>query len=166
MKNILIFLILLIGFNSNAQNIFFRGIIYEHNSKTNTGKLKPIQNAQVIIPFSVPTTTDNSGKFKTETDGYKNGQSTKINIKKTGYEVVNIKELDNVVAGSLDEVKVYMAPQNLLYEAQLKYYNLAKKSVENSYDSKMNKLLADLNKNKILFKNNKENFDNYIKLFY
>ena len=165
MKNILIFLILLIGFNSNAQNIFFRGIIYEHNSKTNTGKLKPIQNAQVIIPFSVPTTTDNSGKFKTETDGYKNGQSTKINIKKTGYEVVNIKELDNVVAGSLDEVKVYMAPQNLLYEAQLKYYNLAKKSVENSYDSKMNKLLADLNKNKILFKNNKENFDNYIKLF-
>lgn len=165
MKNILIFLILLIGFNSNAQNIFFRGIIYEHNSKTNTGKLKPIQNAQVIIPFSVPTTTDNSGKFKTETDGYKNGQSTKINIKKTGYEVVNIKELDNVVAGSLDEVKVYMAPQNLLYEAQLKYYNLAKKSVENSYDSKMNKLLADLNKNKILFKDNKESFNNYLKSF-
>lgn len=165
MKKILISLVLLIGFNLSAQNIFFRGVIYEHNSKTNTGKLKPIQNAQVIIPYSIPTTTDNSGKFKTETDGYKNGQSTKINIKKIGYEVVNSKELDNVIAGSLDEVKVYMAPQNLLYEAQLKYYNLAKKSVENSYDSKMNKLLADLNKNKILFKDNKESFNNYLKSF-
>jgi hypothetical protein len=165
MKKYLFSLVLLFGYNLSAQNIFFRGVIYEHNSKTNTGKLKPIQNAQVIIPFSIPTTTDNSGKFKTETDGYKNGQSTKINIKKIGYEVVNSKELDNVVAGSLDEVKVYMAPQNLLYEAQLKYYNLAKKSVESSYDSKMNKLLADLNKNKILFKDNKESFNNYLKSF-
>ena len=149
MKKYLFSLVLLFGYNLSAQSIFFKGVIYEHNSKTNTGKLKPIQNAQVIIPYSIPTTTDNSGKFKTETDGYKNGQSTKINIKKIGYEVVNSKELDNVIAGSLDEVKVYMAPQNLLYEAQLKYYNLAKKSVESSYDSKLNKLLADLNKNKI-----------------
>lgn len=165
MKKYLFSLVLLFGYNLSAQSIFFKGVIYEHNSKTNTGKLKPIQNAQVIIPYSIPTTTDNSGKFKTETDGYKNGQSTKINIKKIGYEVVNSKELDNVIAGSLDEVKVYMAPQNLLYEAQLKYYNLAKKSVESSYDSKLNKLLADLNKNKILFKDNKESFNNYLKSF-
>ncbi len=148
-----------------AQQITFKGVLYEHNSKTNTGKLKPIQNAQIIIPFSIPSTTDNMGKFKTESDGYKVGQSTKIIIKKAGYEVVNVKELENVVAGSIEEVKVYLAPQNLLYEAQLKYYNLAKKSIETSYDLKLNKLINDLNKNKIANQDNKAAFDAYLKTF-
>ena len=148
MKNtIYLFVFLLCYLPLKAQQIIFKGVLYEHNSKTNTGKLKAIQNAQIIIPFTVPSTTDNMGKFKTESDGYKVGQSTKIIIKKAGYEVVNIKDLENVVAGSIDEVKVYLAPQNLLYEAQLKYYNLAKKSIETSYDVKLNKLINDLNKN-------------------
>ena len=105
------------------------------------------------------------GKFKTESDGYKVGQSTKIIVKKAGYEVVNVKDLENVVAGSIDEVKVYLAPQNLLYEAQLKYYNLAKKSIETSYDVKLNKLISDLNKNKSANQDNKEAFDTYLKYF-
>jgi hypothetical protein len=166
MKNtIYLFAILLCYLPLKAQQIIFKGVLYEHNSKTNTGKLKAIQNAQIIIPFTVPSTTDNMGKFKTESDGYKVGQSTKIIIKKAGYEVVNIKDLENVVAGSIDEVKVYLAPQNLLYEAQLKYYNLAKKSIETSYDVKLNKLINDLNKYKIANKDNKKDFDTYLKSF-
>ena len=166
MKNIIyLFVILLCSFQLKAQQITFKGVLYEHNSKTNTGKLKPIQNAQIIIPFSIPSTTDNMGKFKTESDGYKVGQSTKIIVKKAGYEVVNVKDLENVVAGSIDEVKVYLAPQNLLYEAQLKYYNLAKKSIETSYDVKLNKLINDLNKNKSANQDNKEAFDTYLKSF-
>jgi hypothetical protein len=164
-KIILLFAILLSYLQLKAQQITFKGVLYEHNSKTNTGKLKPIQNAQIIIPFSIPSITDNLGKFKTETDGYKVGQSTKIIVKKAGYEVVNVKDLENVVAGSIDEVKVYLAPQNLLYEAQLKYYNLAKTSIETSYDMKLNKLINDLNKNKNANKDNKEAFDKYLKSF-
>ena len=164
-KIIYLFIILLCAFQLKAQQITFKGVLYEHNSKTTTGKLKPIQNAQIIIPFSIPSTTDNMGKFKTESDGYKVGQATKIIIKKAGYEVVNVKDLENVVAGSIDEVKVYLAPQNLLYEAQLKYYNLAKKSIETSYDLKLNKLINDLNKNKSANQDNKEAFDTYLKSF-
>ena len=166
MKKIIYLLIIFIFcLKLNAQQITFKGVLYEHNSKTTTGKLKPIQNAQIIIPFSIPSTTDNMGKFKTESDGYKVGQSTKIIVKKAGYEVVNVKDLENVVAGSIDEVKVYLAPQNLLYEAQLKYYNLAKKSIETSYDVKLNKLINDLNKNKSANQDNKEAFDTYLKSF-
>lgn len=166
MKNIIyLFIILLCSFQLKAQQITFKGVLYEHNSKTNTGKLKPIQNAQIIIPFTIPSATDNMGKFKTESDGYKVGQSTKIIVKKAGYEVVNVKDLENVVAGSIDEVKVYLAPQNLLYEAQLKYYNLAKKSIETSYDVKLNKLINDLNKSKSANQDNKEAFETYLKFF-
>ena len=164
-KIIYLFVIFLCSFQLKAQQITFKGVLYEHNSKTTTGKLKPIQNAQIIIPFSIPSTTDNMGKFKSESDGYKVGQSTKIIVKKAGYEVVNVKDLENVVAGSIDEVKVYLAPQNLLYEAQLKYYNLAKKSIETSYDVKLNKLINDLNKNKSANQDNKEAFDTYLKSF-
>ena len=152
MKNTFYTIILILNcLNSFGQKVVFKGILYEHNSKTNTGKIKTLQNAQIIIPYSVPTTTDNAGKFKTETDAYKVGQSTKITVRKAGYEVVNIKDLDNVIAGNLDDVKIYLAPQNLLYEAQMKYYNLAKKSVENSYDKKLNTLLVELQKNKKIY---------------
>ena len=164
MKNtIYLFAILLCYLPLKAQQIIFKGVLYEHNSKTNTGKLKAIQNAQIIIPFTVPSTTDNMGKFKTESDGYKLGQTTKIIVRKLGYEVVNEKDLENIVAGSLDELKVFLAPQNLLYEAQLKYYNLAKKSIETSYDSKLNKLITELNKNRSANQDNKEAFDTYFK---
>ena len=154
-KTFYIIILFLYCLNSFGQKVVFKGMLYEHNSKTNTGKIKTLQNAQIIIPYSVPTTTDNAGKFKTETDAYKVGQSTKITVRKAGYEVVNIKDLDNVIAGNLDDVKIYLAPQNLLYEAQMKYYNLAKKSVENSYDKKLNTLLVELQKNKKIFFNNK-----------
>ena len=166
MKNTFYTIILILNcLNSFGQKVIFKGILYEHNSKTNTGKIKTLQNAQIIIPYSVPTTTDNAGKFKTETDAYKVGQSTKIIVRKAGYEVVNIKDLDNVIAGNLDDVKIYLAPQNLLYEAQMKYYNLAKKSVENSYDKKINILLVELQKNKKIYQNNKEEFNKYEKDF-
>jgi len=57
-----------------CQTIEFKGVVYEHNSKTNTGKIKLISDAQVIIPRSVPVTTDASGKFKTISDGLKVGE--------------------------------------------------------------------------------------------
>ena len=166
MKNIIYTIIFLLTYlNSISQKVIFKGILYEHNSKTNTGKIKNIPNAQIIIPYSVPTITDNYGKFKTESDAYKVGQSTKITVKKSGYEVVNIKDLDNVFAGNLDDIKIYLAPQNLLYESQLKYYNLAKKSVENAYDKKINILLSDFRISKYNFQNNKEELNKYEKGF-
>jgi hypothetical protein len=130
--------------SSWTQEISLTGVLYEHNSKTNTGKLKPIVNAQIVIERSVPSVSDNLGKFKTRLNGYKYGETAHISVKKPGYEVVNRKEIEDYLVGATDELKVYLAPKNMLYEAQMKYYNIAKKSIEAGYHEKLNRLTAEL----------------------
>lgn len=136
-----------------CQSVSFTGVIYEHNSKTNTGSLKGLANSQVTIPYSVPVISDNKGSFKTETEGFKVGESTKIKIRKSGYEIVNEKELNDVVVGKQNDIIVYMAPEGKLYEEKLKYYNLAKKSIELSHDEKMNNLLLEFKKKQTEYSN-------------
>ena len=148
-KKIVLISLGLIFFKAQSQSIVFKGIVYEHNSKTKTGQIKLISDAQVIIPRSVPVATDIKGKFKTVSEGLKLGSSVNFNIIKPGYEVVNLKEIENVMVGRLDDLIIYMAPKNDLYKAQQEYYQIAKKSVETSYIKKINLLKSELNSLKI-----------------
>ena len=158
---ILLFLINLYAVSSFCQSVAFKGIIYEHNSKANTGSLKVLSNAQVTIPYSVPVISDNKGSFKTATEGFKVGESTKIKIRKSGYEVVNVKELNDVVVGKLNNIIVYMAPEGKLYEEKLKYYNLAKKSIEKSHNEKVNNLLFEFKKKQTEYSNDNLSLTKY-----
>ena len=163
MKTLIVTLLFLTISNTIlSQDIVFKGVLYEHNSKTKTGKIKPIQNAQVLIQYSTPSITDNNGKFKTQSSGYKLGQSTKVIVKKSGYEVVNIKDLENIIAGSIEDVKIFMAPQNQLYESQLNYYNLAKKSINYNFELKFKKLEDERKLKEIKLKNNREEFEKFL----
>ena len=68
-------------------------------------------------------------------------------------EIVNEKELNDVVVGKQNDIIVYMAPEGKLYEEKLKYYNLAKKSIELSHDEKMNNLLLEFKKKQTEYSN-------------
>lgn len=149
MRVILLLAFLVFGKVLFCQTIEFKGLVYEHNSKTKTGKLKLISDAQVIIPRSVPVTTDASGKFKTVSDGLKVGESVEVKLVKDGFQVVNSKELENVIVGRKDVLVVYMASRSELQKAQLEYYNLAKKSIESSHTKKVQELSNELKNAKI-----------------
>lgn len=140
---------LLISSEFIAQNIVFHGVVYEHNSKTKTGQLKLISDVQVIIPKSVPVTSDVKGKFKTFSDGLNIGESVSVKLIKNGYQVVNYKELETVFVGRKDDLIVYMASQSELQKAQLEYYNLAKKSIESAHLKKIQLLSLELKNLKI-----------------
>ena len=148
-------------FSVFSQETFVHGVLYEHNSKTNSGALKPISNAQILITKSVPCTSDNTGKFKTRLDGYQYGQTAQISVRKPGYEVVNVKELENYLVGARDEVKIFLAPQNMLYEAQMKYYNIAKKSIDAGYNEKLSRLTSELKNFESLKLNSQEDIQNF-----
>ena len=149
MRRILFITFLLSGRLTFCQTIEFRGIVYEHNSKTKTGQLKIISDAQVVIPKSVPVTTDIKGKFKTVSDGLIIGESVPVKFIKNGFKVVNSKEIETVFVGRKEDLVVFMASTSELQKAQLEYYNLAKKSIESAHLEKIKLLNSEVNNLKI-----------------
>lgn len=140
-----VYVLLLITHQGFSQSISFSGLVYEHNSLTKTGKLNPISDAQVIIPYATPVVTDNEGKYNTESDRYQKGQSVKIDIRKKGFEIVNRNETQNYITGTIDDLKIFVANSEDLYHSQLKYYNIAKQNIELTYTQKIEKLTLDFN---------------------
>ncbi len=144
MRRILFITFLLSGRLTFCQTIEFKGIVYEHNSKTKTGQLKIISDAQVVIPKSVPVTTDIKGKFKTVSDGLIIGKSVPVKFIKNGFQVVNSNEMENVFVGRKEDLVVYMAIRSELQKSKMEYYKLAKNSVEAAHLKKIQSLSLEL----------------------
>ena len=128
--------------NGFCQQLSLKGVISVHNSQYNTGSIQYISNVQVSADSTSPTTSDKKGNFKLVFVGLKKGTSVNIKIEKTGLEVVNKRELQEVIIGRITPLKVYLAPKGALARAQAELYHVSIKALTTRHDA----LIARLRK--------------------
>lgn len=124
----------------NAQQIRLEGVVTIHNSKYNTGKTKYVSNTQIFAEFTNPASSDDKGNFELIFVGIEEGTSIKIHAEKSGLEIVNKRELSDVVVGRRIPLKIYLAPIGELAKAQTELYNVSIASLTKRH----NKIIAQL----------------------
>ncbi|MFM9949519.1 MAG: tetratricopeptide repeat protein [Saprospiraceae bacterium] len=125
---------------STAQQIPLTGQVSILNSKYNTGKIEYVKDAYVSSPFTKPDDTDDNGIFHMEFVGIKEGVSIQLNVEKPGFEVVNKRDLLDVVIGRKTTFRVFLAPKGQLALAQTELYQVNIKSLTARYDQTIKRL--------------------------
>lgn len=137
----LLTLFLLICINGLAQQINLNGIITIHNSGyNNNGNIQYFQNAQVSADFTSPTTSDSNGNFILTFVGIDRGTSVDVQVEKANWEVVNKRDLQDVVVGRRTPLKIFLAKRGVLAQAQAELYQVSIKALTQRHD----KLIREL----------------------
>ncbi|QMU64483.1 MAG: tetratricopeptide repeat protein [Flavobacteriaceae bacterium] len=127
-----------------TQQTELRGIVSVHNSKYETGTIRYIKDALINAAFAKPATSDTAGRFILEFVGVAAGTSVRLTLEKQGLEVVNPRDLENVVIGRKLPVRVFVAEKGKLAQAQTELYNISRKALFSKKDS----LIAQLRSGK------------------
>ena len=141
MKNLLYPFVVMCGIQAlyAQQDISLPGVVVEQNSKYKTGTVHYLSKVSLrSIPSSTPTQSDEQGNFSLVFSDYRGGSSIRVFAQKSGYEVVNQKELEQAaVLGRYQPLKVVMCKVGELAENQVKYYNIGVEAIEESYQRKI-----------------------------
>ena len=127
----------------HAQQVELRGTVAVHNSKYETGEVIYVQDAYLSAPFTVPATSDVEGNFVLEFVGLASGTALKIEAEKAGLEVVNTRELEEVVIGRKFPLRIYVAEKGKLAQAQTELYKISKQALFARRDALIARLRAD-----------------------
>ena len=126
-----------------AQSIPLNGVVVIQNSQYETGQRIYVTDASIRAPLAKPATTGKQGTFALEFAGVRTGTPVRLAVSKPGLEVVNTKDVGQVILGRVPEVQVVMADPDKLAAAQLKYYNIATESITGSYERRMTALRSE-----------------------
>lgn len=142
-------ILLSINFSLTAQEITLKGQVSIHNSKYETGTIEYVQDAYVKATFAGVVDTDVKGNFSLTFSGIEEGTTVEIDVEKAGLEVVNKKDLQEVVIGRLIPLKIYLAPKGQIAKARVELYNVSIKTLTQRHD----RLIASLRKDDAESKN-------------
>lgn len=131
------------GDSLRAQQLSLRGEVFVHNSLYRTGQLKSVAGASVEAAFAGSTVSDARGKFQLIFAGLEDGESTNLSVEKAGLEVVNERDMLQVVLGRKSPLRVYLAPKGELAQRQTEYYEVSLAALTNRYDALISSLRAD-----------------------
>lgn len=120
-----------------AQRIDLPGVVVVQNSEYETGHRRYVSDASVRAPLAKAVTSDKEGRFALVFAGVENGTPVRITVEKPGMEVVNNKEIEEVILGRAPQFKVVMADAKKLAEARMNFYNVATGSITRSFERKM-----------------------------
>ncbi len=123
-----------------AQEIRLKGQVSIHNSGYKTGKIKYVQNAYVSAAFAGSDDTDVDGKFSLTFSGIDKGTSVEVSVEKSGLEIVNKKDLQDIVIGRLTPLKVFAAPKGQLARAQTELYEISLAAITAKHEALIVKL--------------------------
>jgi tetratricopeptide (TPR) repeat protein len=130
MKNTLLLLLtLILALPAHAQQITLTGQVSIHNSRYRTGQIEYVKGAYAAAPFTTPGETDDKGMFYLEFVGIDGGSSVALTVEKAGLEVVNARDLQDVIIGRKTPLRVYLADKGLLAQAQTELYNISQKAL-------------------------------------
>lgn len=152
MKKTLLYIwsiLLSINFSLTAQEITLKGQVSIHNSKYETGTIEYVQDAYVKATFAGVVDTDVKGNFSLIFSGIEEGTSVEVDVEKIGLEVVNKKDLQEVVIGRLTPIKIYLAPKGQIAKARVELYNVSIRTLTQRHD----RLIASLKKDDAESKN-------------
>ncbi|MEM6631781.1 MAG: hypothetical protein AAF694_19050, partial [Bacteroidota bacterium] len=144
MKSKLLFLSLLLRILTiAAQDIDLYGVATLHNSKYKTGKTEFVKNVELRADFASPTASDDRGIFRLLFRGIPSGTSVDVIAEKYGLEVVNDRDLKNVVLGRKDSLRIFFAPKGELAKAQVKLYNINLRRITQQYEQDIKRLKSN-----------------------
>lgn len=123
---------------------WLHGIAVEQNSRYLTGQLKYISGVNISSAGAVPQFSDAAGRFTLKYVDQPPGTTKRIAAGKYGYRVVNEADLQLVVIGQRDTVKVVMCKAEELNERRIAYYKLATDALESQYRQRKMNLRRDL----------------------
>jgi len=118
------------------------GLVREQNSKR-----KPIPGVQVNFSGAVPTISDDNGHFRLVFQGKKPGDIIFINeIRKSGYELVNEKELKALKISENEKlvVDIILAKAGAVDAAKKAYYDVSDKALLAGFNRKKQELQEQL----------------------
>lgn len=118
-----------------AQQVILRGQIFIHNSKYNTGTIKYVEKASVSASFGGFDNTDDRGQFTLEFVGYCEGTSVRVRVEKFNLEVVNGRDLRDVVVGRKERLKVYMAEKGHIDQAKTELEGISLQAMNARYEA-------------------------------
>lgn len=108
----------------------------------NSGK-QPVPNAIIGADVSSPTTSDANGEFRLIFPESFIGESVFLLIEKEGYEVVNAKELDNVILTNRNPIQIILAPKGEIQNTQRRFSYIAQQALYEKYEVPMNQLRSN-----------------------
>ena len=153
MKNsTILWTVFLIAINCTAQQIQLKGNVAVHNSKYETGKVIYVEDAYIKALFTKPANTDVQGNFTLEFVGIDPGTSLHLELEKQGFEVVNTRDLEDVVLSRTLPIRIYVAKKGKLAKAQTELYNISKKALYAKKDALITRLRADSAQSKVAIK--------------
>lgn len=109
-----------------SQQINLTGQVSIHNSRYETGEIEYVQDAFIQAPFAGGTNSDSEGLFRLTFQGITAGETIRLRVEKDGLEIINRKEMNEVVLGRLQPVQIYLAPKGKLAQAQVELYNISR----------------------------------------
>jgi len=161
MKNTIFFFIAIFGIiiHSIAQQVQLKGVVTVQNSKTNTGQIQYVKNAEIVHAndnnAKTKDVTGDDGKFILNIKGVKPNTQTQITVipcgEYTDYVVVNKKELQDITLGRLTPVNVYICKKGELEQRQAEMIGINMKKLEECLEKEKKRLQNELEELK--FKN-------------
>lgn len=135
-----------------AQQIELKGVVTVQNSKTNTGKIQNVRNAEVIhINNNVQTkdVTGNDGKFSLNIRGV--AANTQIKIETTlhgeyaDYVVVNTREIQDITLGRITPINIFITKKGELEKRRSEMVGINMRKLEERADRDKARLQKELN---------------------
>ena len=133
-------LLLVCSVVTSAQSISLNGVVVVQNSQYETGQRQYVKDAAVRAPFAKAVTSDREGVFSLAFADLPDGAPVRIDVEKSGFKVVNTRDIEAVVFGRTPLLEVVMADPGKLADAQLRFYNVVTTSVETNYERRMSSL--------------------------
>ena len=132
-------LLLLVPACAFAENHTLSGQIVVQNSSG-----EPLAGVQVAAKGASPATSDSTGQFELKFADRKEGDRVFLTLKKEGFEVVNRKELEQVIrADENDIVIIVMCKAGERDRHAMRYYDIAEKSILAAYETELRRIKDD-----------------------
>ena len=141
-RNIVLCILIVLGYFPISAQVRQKGIVLLQNS----GK-QPLPQVTILVSGATPATSDSQGNFTLHFATRKEGDATQtINVSKTGYELVNAKDIELWNISSTSTFTVVMCLKGQLAESRRKYYKLGEDRYQRLYRQKveeLNRAIAD-----------------------
>ncbi len=140
----------LVPLTGSSQQIEIKGTISIHNSKYETGEIEYVQDAYIYAAFATPQVSDGEGKFTLSFVGIGKGSLVELAVQKSNLEVVNRKDLQQVVLGRKMPIKIYLSPKGKLAQSQTELYKISRNALFAHRDSIVRQLYGEEKESKLV----------------
>lgn len=112
---------------------------------------KPLAQVTILVSGAVPTVSDSKGNFNLHFATRKEGDPVRtISVRKTGYELVNVKDIELWNISGNHSFLIVMCPKGYLEESRRKYYKIGENRYKTLYRKKIEELERAVSENRLI----------------